>query len=78
MSGQHEAFGRDQKTGKCPCMSGTLLEEGVFTAADMHILPSLSGLSHLGASNYPPFVISAIKSIGLTPPVESHVHHVMF
>lgn len=34
-------------------------------------------LIHLGASDYPTLVVSAIKSIGLTP-VESPAHHTMF
>lgn len=40
-------------------------------------LSLLIRLIHLGASDYPTFVVSAIKSIGLTP-VESPVHYTMF
>lgn len=44
----------------------------VLRRANMQIFLSLSGLSHLSASDYFSFVIFVIKSIGLTSPVGLH------
>lgn len=62
-----------QMFNACPTLSWT---ESVFRGADMQ--SPLLGLSHISSSDYPGFVISAIKSIELTTPVGFHAHHTTF